>query len=326
MVADSDGSTTFYLKGVDYLTDIGDISGLPLTTRGGDSSVGASLSINAKKLVNLKVGDVDKSKIKFNASNLTINAPCLEVIDARNVDTIKNNISLLNCPRLKKVYFEGTNAASVNLPLGAMVDYIGYPDGIQTLFLHSLPMITNNNIYLSNTSISNITGLYYYNCPKLSPFLLLRRIYQNGSKLRFITMIWDGTFEGTTSDLDMLAEFCTPYEPTTGEGYGSIEFDPENNLISNSASRTDLQGSININGYVYEDSFNAIREYFGSNLNIRVLGYYIRFKDSQVESICATHWGDGTGITRDWASSANLGTVFRNNTDIISFNELVYFT
>ena len=85
IVADSDGSTTFYLKATDYLTDIGDLSGLKLTTRGGDASVGASLSINSKRLMNLKVGDADASKVKFNAANLTINAPCLEVIDARNV-------------------------------------------------------------------------------------------------------------------------------------------------------------------------------------------------------------------------------------------------
>ena len=195
IVADSDGSTTFYLKATDYLTDIGDLSGLKLTTRGGDASVGASLSINSKKLVNLKVGDADASKVKFNAANLTINAPCLETIDARNVSTIKNNISLLGCPRLKKVYMQGTNAASVNLPLGAMVDYIGYPDGIQTLFLHSLPMVTNSNLKLSSASINNITGVYYRNCPKLSPFQLLRRIYQEGSNLKFVTMVWDGTFK-----------------------------------------------------------------------------------------------------------------------------------
>ena len=320
IVADSDGSTTFYLKGVDYLTDIGDLSGLPLTTRGGDSSVGASLSISAKKLVHLKVGDTDKSKIKFNASNLTINAPCLETIDARNVETISNNISLLNCPRLKKVYFEGTNAASINLPLGAMVDYIGYPDGIQTLFLHSLPMISNDNIQLSSTSINNITGLYYYNCPKLSPFLLLRRIYQNGSKLRFLTMIWDGTFEGNTDDMEMLANFCTPYEPTTGEGYGSIEYDAENNLISNSASRTDLQGSININGYAFQNTIKKIRDYFGANLTINVLDYYLNFDDPNWNNLVANLYGDGVGVIQSQCdnvtSYTNLANALTSRTDI----------
>ena len=300
IVADSDGSTTFYLKGVDLLTDIGDLSGLILTTRGGDASVGASLSVNAKKLMRLKIGDADPSKVKFNASSLTVSSPCLEVIDARNVTTIQNNISLLNCPRLKKVYFEGTNASAVNLPLGAMVDDISYPDGVQTLFLHSLPMITNDNIKLSAESINNITGLYYYNCPKLSPFLLLRRIYQQGSNLRFLTMIWDGTFEGNTDDMEMLSNFCVPYDPTTSTGYGSIEYDADNNLISNSAQHTDLQGAININGYAFYNTIKKIREYFGANLTITVWDYYLNFDDKNWNNLLANLYGDGVGVIQDW--------------------------
>lgn len=303
IVADSDGSTTFYLKATDYLTDIGDLSGLKLTTRGGDASVGASLSINSKKLVNLKVGDADASKVKFNAANLTINAPCLETIDARNVSTIKNNISLLGCPRLKKVYMQGTNAASVNLPLGCMADYIGYPDGIQTLFLHSLPMVTNSNIKLSSASINNITGIYYRNCPKLSPFQLLRRIYQEGSNLKFVTMVWDGTFEGTTADMEMIANFCTPYDPSSGEGYGSIEYDAENNLISNSASRADLQGKIDIQGYAFRNTINKIRNYFGENLTITVWDYYNNYDDAVWNKLLADKYGDGTGVIQEWLDS-----------------------
>lgn len=310
IVADSDGSTTFYLKATDYLTDIGDLSGLKLTTRGGDASVGASLSINSKKLVNLKVGDADASKVKFNAANLTINAPCLETIDARNVTSIKNNISLLGCPRLKKVYFEGTMAASLNLPLGCMADYIGYPDGIQTLFLHSLPMVTNDNIKLSTESINNITGLYYRNCPKLSPFQLLRRLYNEGSKIRFITMIWDNVFQGTTDDMEMLANFCTPYDPSSGTGYGSIEYDAENNLISNSASRTDLQGRIDIQGYAFYNTVKKIREYFGENLQISVWDYYLNFDDPEWNKLLADLYGDGVGVIQPWIDKLkNLDTI-----------------
>lgn len=326
IVADSDGSTTFYLKGLDLLTDIGDLSGLVLTTRGGDSSVGASFSISAAKLKTLKVGDDDASKVKFNASSLTISSPCLEEINAKNVSTITNNISLLKCPRLKRVFFEGTNASSVNLPLGAMVEEISYPDGVQTLFLHSLPMLTDENVKLSNTSIQNITGLYFYNCPQISPFALLRRIYQNGSNLKFITMIWDGTFEGNLQDMEMLANFCTPYEPATGEGYGCIEYDADNNLISNSADKTNLQGAVRINGYAYEDTVNTIRNYFGSNLTIDLLGYYMRFADSAVESICATNWGDGTGITTEQvAAVAHFNGKFSGNKNITTFNEIRKF-
>lgn len=56
---------------------------------------------------------------------------------------------------------------------------------------------------------------------------------------------------------------------------------------------------------------------------------YIVFVDSVVEQICATNWGDGTGIKPSQAAqvtNSQFGTTFRNNTDITSFNEFQYFT
>lgn len=56
---------------------------------------------------------------------------------------------------------------------------------------------------------------------------------------------------------------------------------------------------------------------------------YIVFVDSTVEQICATKWGDGTGIKPSQAAqvtNAQFGLTFRNNTEITSFNELSYFT
>ena len=327
IVADSDGSTTFYIKSLDLLTDIGDLSGLRLTTRGGDSTIGASFSINGAKLRKLKVGDEDSSKVDFNASSLSVAGKSLEEIDARNVSTITNNISLLNCPRLKKAHFEGTNATTVILPQGAKVTEVGFPSGLKTLFLHSLPLLTNDNIYLSEETVDNITGVYYYNCPNVSPFQLLRRIYNEGSNLRFITMIWDNVVEGTSQDLDMIATFAQPYEALENKGYGSIVFDSENGLISNSANRTDLQGTIVINGYAYKDSFDTLKDYFGSKLDISCLGYYIRFKDNVVlQLLLNNNYGDGTGITYEKAQTiTSISNIFSNNTDITSFDELKEF-
>jgi hypothetical protein len=53
---------------------------------------------------------------------------------------------------------------------------------------------------------------------------------------------------------------------------------------------------------------------------------YIIFKDPVVEQICATNWGDGTGLTEeDAAKVTDIGTVFRNNTEITSFEEISKF-
>lgn len=56
---------------------------------------------------------------------------------------------------------------------------------------------------------------------------------------------------------------------------------------------------------------------------------YIVFVDPVVGQICATMWGDGTGIKPSQAAQVTytqFGTTFRNNTQITSFNELKYFT
>lgn len=54
---------------------------------------------------------------------------------------------------------------------------------------------------------------------------------------------------------------------------------------------------------------------------------YIKFKDSAIANICATNWGDGTGITEMRASkSLSMLNAFKDNTNITSFDELRYFT
>ena len=53
---------------------------------------------------------------------------------------------------------------------------------------------------------------------------------------------------------------------------------------------------------------------------------YLRFADPVVAEICATNWGDGTGITPEQAAAVtSIGTVFRENTSITSFEELPKF-
>lgn len=66
-----------------------------------------------------------------------------------------------------------------------------------------------------------------------------------------------------------------------------------------------------------------------SDLHINVTGdYYIPFEDPNVLSVLMANniSSDGIGITEGDASTANLGTIFKNNTTITSFNGFKYFT
>lgn len=54
---------------------------------------------------------------------------------------------------------------------------------------------------------------------------------------------------------------------------------------------------------------------------------YIVFADANVEAICASNWGKKGKLTyKQAARVTSLGTVFRANTTITSFDELQYFT
>ena len=330
ITATSDGSTTFYLKALDWLVSMGDLCGLVLTNRGGDASVGASFSVSGKRLRELKVGDEDPAKVRFNAGSLAVSGDAIEVVDARNVTSLRSNVSLLSCPRLKRALFSGTNVPTLYIPRGAKITEVSFPSGLQTLFLHTLPLLQESGMVIPDAALQTITGLYYFQCPGISPFGILRRIYQtDGNSLQFLTMIWTDEISGTSEDLDMLAVFAgKSYDTETGEGYGCVEYDADTNLLSNSSRHPDLQGVINIAGSAYEDSVNSLREYFGSALTLNIMGaYYIRFADDAVRQICATQWGDGIGLTREQAAAvSSVGNNFNGNTEIQSFEEFKYFT
>ena len=59
---------------------------------------------------------------------------------------------------------------------------------------------------------------------------------------------------------------------------------------------SNIQGNLQVSR-AYEDAVTFLTNKF-SNLQINVTGgTYIRFSDSLVQSICATNWGDGNGVT-----------------------------
>ena len=260
-----------------------------------------SFSVSGKRLRELKVGDEDPAKVRFNAGSLAVSGDAIEVVDARNVTSLRSNVSLLSCPRLKRALFSGTNVPTLYIPRGAKITEVEFPSGLQTLFLHTLPLLQESGMVIPDAALQTITGLYYYQCPGISPFGILRRIYQTeGNRLQFLTMIWTDEIDGTSEDLDMLAVFAgKSYDTEAGEGYGCVEYDADTNLLSNSSRHPDLQGVINIAGSAYEDSVNSLREYFGSALTLNIMGaYYVRFADPVWGAYAAARWGDGTGTTK----------------------------
>lgn len=122
---------------------------------------------------------------------------------------------------------------------------------------------------------------------------------------------------GNSALLDLLYNLTKP-DPITGQ--------PSVDAV--------LVGRITVPA-AYEDAVNFLNTQFsseqdnGSDFQVTVLNnnYYIRFADPIVEEILRNSIGkgEGEGITVAEAAAMDLGTIFRNNTDIESFDEFKYF-
>ena len=97
----------------------------------------------------------------------------------------------------------------------------------------------------------------------------------------------------------------------------------------NNNENTTLTGNIN-SLTAYRDAVDYLRSNY-QNLIINIIdnNYYIRFEDNEVFNVLINsryYTGDGIGVTEDNAANMLLDDIFQNNENIISFNELKYFT
>lgn len=100
----------------------------------------------------------------------------------------------------------------------------------------------------------------------------------------------------------------------------------EDSLTPAVAKDSDFEGSI-ISDAAYEDAVTYLRTKF-PKLTIQVIdnNYYIRFKDPEVlKVLIANGIGDSVGITTAQAKNTNVGTMFKSNTSITSFDEFSAF-
>lgn len=252
--ATSDGATTFYIKGLDWLSDIGDLSRLRLTTRGADDSSPITFSVQSKRLQNLKVGDASTSNVSasgFNAATLLVSGDALETIDARNVSSMQGEQNLLGCPRLRKAYFSGTSLASVLLPISSKVNEVSYPASLTTFFMHSLPLLKEQGITLPSNVKGQLSGIYINNCDGVDGLGMLADIIgTDGHALRYIFLVWEGTKEVSSSTLDMLYK-------ALNDGYGRLVFNADNGQLSQSNEQPFIQGKVHIGALstVYKEWF-----------------------------------------------------------------------
>lgn len=321
------GTTGNYIKGMDWLSDLGDLTDLKLSPRSATDAA-ISFSVKGKRLRNLKVGDASKasSDIKFNAATLGVESEALEVLDARNASTIEGSVSLQKCPRIREAYLSGTKVKSVIPPTGGRLMVLELPDTVQDLILNNLNLLQEEGLQITETALGNIRNLYVNSCNHINPVDLLQRIFNTeGNQLTAIGIVWKGWLvdqDGTM--MQMFSEIAK--KAGVDGGYSGVDF--TNDITP--TTMPNVSGALDASGLkgVYQEDIDAILlklpnlllKYDSNNL-------YVSFADAEVKRIVATNWGDGTGITQEQVEAVtDIGTVFRGNTVIETFDEFEKFT
>lgn len=332
----ADGQTTNYIKAVDWLEELGDLSGMVLTARGGGQITFSAIGNRLKKL---KIGDEVASNVHFNADVFTVESPALIELDARNTTTLTGTVSLLACPRLRRVLFAGSTANGLELPIYGKVEEVSFPEACSTVFLHSLTLLTPSKFTLPDTS--GIVNLYMNNCDFLNPFDTVNEILADeNNTLAYLGLIfrepavlqdladltnviyhqWAGRYiyeNGSTSVvngepyIEGTIDLSTVTMDTAAMEYmgigGAMEV-VEDNVVKMLASR-------------YKTALYVIFDRANTN---------IAFADTNVKSICVNNWdtsGDGELTVKEASVVTSLPVAtFRGNTTIQTFNEFKYWT
>lgn len=325
------GDTTNYIKGGDWLADLGDLERMALSARGGGD---IAFNLNCARLKRLKIGDEDSTKVDFNADTFAVSSPSITYIDARNTATIRNLINLTSCPRLRTILFEGSGATGLILPVGAKVTEVSFPSTAESVFLSNLPLLENEGLTLPDSDA--IVMLYVKDCPNLNPLgIAADALEAQGSTLAYVTLGWANIIIGDADTKDTILALAELSGKVVYEnGLVPVEGKPSAEGIVRLASglyADDITDLDLVNETTIGDGWKeGLSRLFDGGLLVQYnpAGIYIRFVDAEVQRICIETWGDGSGITMGQAEAVtNLSTYFRGNTLIETFDELgAYFT
>ena len=314
----SSGTTGVYIKGLDWLSDLGDLSGLQLASRGGSDVI--SFSVLGKRLRRLKVGDA-AGNVAFNATILSVAGKCLEEIDAQNASTISGSLDLRQCPRLRNLLLAGTSLANIYPPVGGRLLRVQYPDTLSTLFMHSLNLLTEDNIEISDAAKANISTIYINSCDNINAFAFLRSVYKTeGNRLANIGVIWKGVVEDNDATTMVMLGDIAKNAGVEG-GYRGVTYNDSGEIISQSVPN--ISGTIHVNYPVYVADVDAIAQaHIPLTINYDSDKVYVPFEDAEVKRLIISKWGDGYGVTQTQLDAVtSIGTTFKGNTTIVKFNE-----
>jgi len=302
------------IQAASYMQDVGEWH---------TKNVTGAMIVKGRRLRKLKLGD-EAADIVISITGLTL-ADCasLQELDVRRIATLSGVLNLSACHHLKRVYAGGTSVVQLSLPEGGGLELVQYNALSQYLILKNYPLLTNEGILIDECK-EVITDFLVSNCAGMNPIQLLISIMDAqsgqgaGHALKRIRAVG---FDETFADgklLDKLALLTDgSYVGLDSEGLAGENPYPV------------LDGTVNVNTSAYEDTVVSLQSFF-PNLILNIMGeWFVRFADPEVLKICLENWDtnhDG-GLTRsELAAVSTIGTSFKGNTNIKSFDEFRYFT
>ena len=301
----ANGTTTNYLNGLNYLTNLGDLHKMALSTRGASEQTPIPFSITSDRLQILQLGkdldnDDESDTIDFNAQQLSVsNCYSLVTLNARGVASIKKDLDLKTCPRLKDVYLDGTQIPNVLIGTGSRIVTLYLPSTLQSLWLNNMPRLTT----LSLESWNGIRSVYMSN---------LQHLDQTGKFFDFIESVLYNKTQASPivtdayyiSWFDLLTENMTPQQFSTFGNFAQFVVDNPNDfgwVEYNNAGDTynNRTGNIVISGHMDKGYINY-RDVF-SDLTYETA--YIKFKDPVMHKICLDRYQSSATINQVITSS-----------------------
>lgn len=309
------GNTNTYIVGADWLSDIGDLKDLSI-----DPSSVVVLSVASKRLRRLKVGDENAEEVTSYLATLSVQqCDSMETVDARNLKTLVGTVDLSKCPRLIEALFGGTNATGVVIAAGSKIEHLQLPDSVTAIDLRDTKFLDN----FEYGTLANLGFLRLENVPSLNAFAMLKEAYNaDGSQLKDIRLVgW--THDGDATDFEMIANIGNNKDKDGNDHqYNGIDADG-----APTSGKPVLEGKINLNAYIYEDSAEIVKQQFPA-IEFTPFGYYIKFADPEVLRVLLSKMttDDGIGITEEQAANlTNINNLFWDNSVIRSFDELGKF-
>lgn len=307
----SGADTRIYIQGVDWISDIGDLSTLEVTADN------AKLNISSKRLKYLIIGNEDANSVTSNVKEISFgDCPSMIKVDARNLKELTGDIDLSYLTRLQTALFGGTKITSIKLPVGSRISHMQVPNTLTSIFLKE-----NNFLELFEyETLDNLETINIQHCDVINGWDILKESYNApNSKLKNIKLLGIN-YNGTGDDLSILANLATAVNEDGTRKYNGINNSEnyDNNILPV------IEGSFTVD-HAYKEHVDILKNYY-PQININITGgYYVRFEDPAFNQIVADTYGDGIGVTQEQLDGVTIIDL-QNNTTVSYLNDLYKFS